>query len=95
VTAVYASNFTNFMYVIAADILRKNGIPFELLTPIIRQTATNVTRPDLFDQQTGPAIREDMKVIEDHLNMLSLHAGYPELYDLVSKSIIKHKKRND
>jgi predicted short-subunit dehydrogenase-like oxidoreductase (DUF2520 family) len=94
-TAVFASNFSNFMYSIAEDILVKHDIPFGLLKPLILQTARNTGHEDIFKRQTGPAVREDIKVMDEHREMLAKYEEYMEIYDLISKSIIKHKKRND
>ena len=93
-TAVFANNFTNFMYTIAEDLLRRHNIPFDLLKPLILQTAENAECEALFSQQTGPAIREDQAVMNEHLGMLAQHAVYMEIYDLISKSIIKYKNAN-
>ncbi|MFH1161552.1 MAG: Rossmann-like and DUF2520 domain-containing protein [bacterium] len=93
-TAVFAGNFSNFMYAIAEELLQKHGIPFDLLKPLIRQTASNVKHTGLFSLQTGPAIREDFHVLEEHRELLAEHAVYMEIYDLISKSIIKQKRKN-
>jgi predicted short-subunit dehydrogenase-like oxidoreductase (DUF2520 family) len=94
-TAVFAGNFSSFMYTIAEDLLKKHGIPFGLLKPLIRQTAATAKHDDVFSFQTGPAVRGDTKIMNEHLEMLARHGVYMEIYDLISKSIIKHKSRND
>jgi len=93
-TAVFAGNFSNFMYTIAEDLLKKHGIPFSLLKPLIQQTAATAKHEDVFSRQTGPAIRGDNRIMNEHLEMLAKHGVYMEIYDLISKSIIKHKLRN-
>ena len=94
-TAVFAGNFSGFMYAIAEDLLKKHNIPFSLLKPLILQTAAAAKHEDVFSRQTGPAVRGDTKIMDEHLEMLAKHGVYMEIYDLVSKSIIKHKNRND
>ncbi|MEI6883449.1 MAG: DUF2520 domain-containing protein [Bacteroidota bacterium] len=94
-TAVFAGNFSSFMYTIAEDLLKKHDIPFSLLKPLISQTASLARHEDVFSRQTGPAVRGDSKTMEEHLEMLARHGVYMEIYDLISKSIIKHKRRND
>lgn len=94
-TAVFAGNFSSFMYTIAEDLLKKHEIPFNLLKPLILQTALLAKHEDVFSRQTGPAIRGDSRIMEEHLEMLARHGVYMEIYDLISKSIIKHKCRND
>ncbi len=95
VTAVFAGNFSNFLYTIAEDLLKKHDIPFELLHPLIMQTASNARSEDLFSRQTGPAIRGDFEVMNNHRELLARHAAYMEIYDLISKSIIQFKQNND
>lgn len=93
-TAVFAGNFTNFMYTISEDLLRKHDIPFSLLKPLIVKTAMLAEHEDVFSRQTGPAMRGDTNIMNTHLEMLAKHGVYMEIYDLISKSIIKHKNRN-
>jgi predicted short-subunit dehydrogenase-like oxidoreductase (DUF2520 family) len=90
--AVFSSNFTNFMYTVAEDLTNTAGIPFDLLTPLINKTAGNAGLGDVFSHQTGPAIREDMPVLERHRALLANNPDYLELYNLISSSIIKYKK---
>jgi len=91
-TAVFANNFTNFMYTIAEDMLKKYNIPFGMLVPLIEQTATNATRGNIFRHQTGPAIRENFRVMKKHIILLASYPEYSEIYELLSKNIIKYKK---
>ncbi|NQV02972.1 MAG: DUF2520 domain-containing protein [Bacteroidia bacterium] len=93
-TAVFAGNFTNYLYAIAEDLLHQYNIPFELLKPLIKHTAANIRYSDLFSLQTGPAIREDTAIIEKHLKLLENQKSYQEIYNLISKQIIQYKHRN-
>ena len=94
-TAVFAGNFTNFIYSIAEDLLQDHDIPFDLLKPLIKQTAENIEHTDLFSMQTGPAVREDSTIMEAHRKLLNDHEQYKEIYDLISKSIIQQKRKHD
>jgi len=89
--AVLASNFTNFIYTITEELLKEHEIPFNLLEPLILQTARNIKHGDLIQYQTGPAIRGDAKVLEKHHELLAAHPDYLEIYKLITKNIIKHK----
>ncbi len=91
-TAVFANNFTNFMYAVAEDLLQKYRIPFSFLVPLIRQTALNVSRGEAMKHQTGPAIREDYRVIAKHKQLLAQYPDYLEIYELLNENIIKYKK---
>lgn len=91
--AVFSCNFSNHMYGIAEDILKKNGIPFEILKPIIKETSEKIQKFQPRESQTGPAMREDMEILAKHEDLLANTPAYREIYTLISKSIIdlKHK----
>ena len=94
-TAVFAGNFTNYLYTISEELLLQYNIPFDLLKPLIKQTAANIRHSDLFSLQTGPSVRGDKQIIEKHLELLKDQKSYLEIYDMISKQIIQHKHRND
>jgi predicted short-subunit dehydrogenase-like oxidoreductase (DUF2520 family) len=96
-SAIFAGNFTNFMYSIAEDLLAGNNLPMTLLEPIIEKTKANAGRNNIFGLQTGPAIREDLEMIKTHLELLSGKPEFREIYRLISESIInyKHQNKND
>lgn len=89
--AVIASNFTNCLYDLVFDFCQKESISFDLLLPIIRETATrlNIYSPE--NVQTGPAIRGDLATIDKHLALLSDYPSLKEVYILMTK-IIQHRK---
>lgn len=85
VAAVFANNFTNHLYKIAADICEKHEIPFEILHPLIAETAEKIkTLPPIL-AQTGPAIRNDETTIKNHLFLLT--EKQQEIYKIFTKSI--------
>ena len=90
-SAIFASNFTNFMYTVAEDLLLSHELPFELLKPIIGQTAENFSHGHVFQYQTGPAFRGDHHVLAKHRELLANHPDYLEIYDIISNNIIKYK----
>jgi predicted short-subunit dehydrogenase-like oxidoreductase (DUF2520 family) len=92
--AVFANNFTNFMCVIAEDLLRGYNINTEMLLPLIRQTCSNFTANNFFDRQTGPAVRDDQNTISSHLKLLESNPGYRNIYFLLSESIRKYKEQH-
>jgi len=83
--AVFANNFTNHMYKLANDICDQEQIPFEILHPLILETAKKIETLSPKASQTGPAIRKDQKTIEKHLSQLT--KAQQELYSLITKSI--------
>ena len=91
--AVFACNFVNHIYALADDILRKEGIPFEVLLPLIDETAAKVHRLTPREAQTGPAIRYDENVINKHLAMLDQMPELKALYETLSRSIYKEANK--
>jgi predicted short-subunit dehydrogenase-like oxidoreductase (DUF2520 family) len=89
--AVFSANFTNFMYAVSEELLLETNIPFDLLKPLIMQTARNTRYGNLFQCQTGPAVRGDAKVLETHRALLAGHPDYLEIYNMISHHIIRHK----
>jgi predicted short-subunit dehydrogenase-like oxidoreductase (DUF2520 family) len=94
-SAVFASNFTNLNYIIAEDILKKNKLSFNMLRPIIVETANKILRNSPSELQTGPAVREDQQVIDEHENLLADFPQYQEIYKLLTEIIIQKKKNNE
>lgn len=90
VAAVFVNNFTNHMYKIGADICNEHQVPFEVLLPLIQETAQKITELSPDAAQTGPAKRNDQKTIQDHLALLN--AKQQEIYKLITKSIQQNGK---
>ncbi len=85
--AVFTCNFTNHLFVIGSKILEKQNLPFQLLIPLITETVNKIKVANPEDVQTGPAIRNDKKVMESHLALLNGNPEWQEIYVLLSKSI--------
>jgi len=88
VAAVFACNFSNAMYQIAYKLLKENGLPFEILLPVLRQTVEKVSQMTPAEAQTGPAVRGDVNVMRAQISTLS-DDRLKELYRLVSELIMK------
>ena len=91
VAAVFANNFSNFMFTCAEDLCKEHEIPFEILRPLILETGRKVQYMPPLDAQTGPARRHDQDVIEKHLNQLK--GQQKEIYKLLSLAISNTYKR--
>lgn len=91
--AVFACNFPNFMYGVAESILQKANLDFDLLKPLILETATKVQSVRPGKAQTGPAVRGDSKVMKEHLEMLKTDPEFMELYGMISEAIATLYKR--
>ncbi len=87
IAAVFASNFSNRMYAISERILKTEGVPFSVMLPLVRETARKVESMSPEEAQTGPAVRGDRKVIDEHVQLLKDWPEYAELYRLISIDI--------
>jgi predicted short-subunit dehydrogenase-like oxidoreductase (DUF2520 family) len=93
ISAVFACNFVNYFYTIAADILKSKDIQFDVLKPLIFETAKKVQEIEPEMAQTGPAVRFDENIINSHLEKLKEFPNYQQLYKSISKSIFEHYKK--
>ena len=84
--AVFVNNFTNHMYHIGHEICMEHQLPFEILLPLIQQTAKKIESISPYDSQTGPARRQDLDTLKLQGKMLK-NQNYSEIYALLSKSI--------
>ena len=92
--AVFACNFSNYMYDISSQILEDIGVNFEIMHPLIMETAEKIQSVQPYKAQTGPAVRFDDKIISSHLTMLKERRDLKKIYNLLSKDIYKrHKKK--
>ena len=92
IAAIFANNFSNYLFHIASDLLAKDDIPFEVIQPLIAETAKKLKNLSPFEAQTGPAVRRDKETIENHLNDLNDFPDYQEIYKLMSQQISKSRK---
>jgi predicted short-subunit dehydrogenase-like oxidoreductase (DUF2520 family) len=89
--AVFANNFSNLQYTIAAALLEEEGIPFGLLKTIILEGAIKVQTTAPAQAQTGPASRGDMNVLRSHYALLKAHPEELRVYKLLSAILLKKK----
>jgi len=92
--AVFACNFTNHLYTIAQSLLEANQLDFDLLRPLIAETALKVQKLSPNQVQTGPAVRNDLITINSHLKQLENQPGFLEIYRLLSEQIISSTSKN-
>lgn len=92
VAAVFVCNFVNHLYQIGSEICLENNIPFEILLPLITETADKIKSISPADAQTGPAKRNDTQTINAHLNFLT-NETQKDIYKLITKSIIDNGKK--
>ena len=85
VAAVFVNNFTNYLYKIGNDICKEHQVPFDILLPLIKETASKIETLLPEKAQTGPAIRNDKKTIKNHLDLLNIEQQ--KIYKMITKSI--------
>lgn len=88
--AVFACNFVNHMYTLSEEICREHQMPFDLLRPLIAETASKIEVLTPREAQTGPAIRRDQPTIDAHLKMLT-DQNQKNIYTLLTQSIQEHE----
>lgn len=85
VAAVFVSNFVNYLYTEGQEICIRNKIPFEILHPLILETASKIIDLSPKEAQTGPAKRNDLAVINSHLELLN--EEQKKIYQILTQSI--------
>ena len=92
-SGVFVCNFANAMYANASEVLAKEGLPFDIVAPIIEETAKKVIEsknPAL--SQTGPARRGDVQTLERHRKMLANEERKLKIYNEISEDIWERTK---
>ena len=87
VAAVFVNNFANHLFQIGEKLTEEEGIPFQLLLPLILETASKVQQHSPTEMQTGPAIRGDQNTLQRHLDYLQQFPQLEALYRQLSQSI--------
>lgn len=86
--AVFVNNFTNQLYRVAHEITESEGVEFDILKPLILETAKKVQTMSPYMAQTGPAKRNDKKTIKRHLKQLK-NEQHKAIYNLLTDTIKK------
>lgn len=86
--AVFVNNFSNYLMTTAQQLLQRHQLPFELLQPLILETAQKVQTQAPDTAQTGPAKRGDRTTIAKHIALLQHDPPTQALYQLLSELIM-------
>lgn len=84
--AVFVCNFVNHLYSIGEEICREDELPFKILQPLIQETAEKISDASPYENQTGPAIRNDSTTIQSHLELIPSPEN-KEIYKLLTQAI--------
>ncbi|MBP7172522.1 MAG: DUF2520 domain-containing protein [Cloacibacterium sp.] len=85
-TGVFACNFVNHLYAIAKETADSQNIPFQYFLPLIDETAQKVHYLDPKQAQTGPAVRNNQKVLQLHEKLIE-NKQYLKIYQVMTESI--------
>ena len=93
-TGVIVNNFTNHLYTLGGELLRDEGFSFELLAPLVAETAAKaIASGNPHCVQTGPAVRGDRAVCDKHVEMLADHPELQRIYNVITDSIWEISKK--
>lgn len=93
--AVFACNFSNYCYDIAHQVVRSQSVDFKLLSPLILATAHKAVQVDPVVAQTGPAMRHDEVILQQHQVFLQQYMpNHAQLYQLLSEQIQQRHTKN-
>lgn len=93
-SAVFSCNFANHCYAASQELLQQHGIPFDVMLPLIDETAAKVHGMTPKEAQTGPAVRYDENVIGKQIQLLENQPYFQKIYDCMSKSIHELESEN-
>ena len=83
--AVFVNNFTNHLLYLSKEYVDSKQLNWDILKPLLQETIDKLNSVEPFDAQTGPARRNDTKIIQNHLQ--ELEGRTKEIYELISKII--------
>ena len=85
--AVFANNFSNYLFLISQNILESHNLPSDILIPLMKETVEKLKFMSPVDAQTGPARRGDQNTIQTHLNLLQSNPEYKRIYEVLTQAI--------
>jgi len=91
--AVFVNNFSNHLFHISSQLLKRSEINLDILMPLINETVRKINEHQPWDVQTGPAKRGDMKTVEKHLQLLADFPDFREVYLVITESLIDTYKK--
>lgn len=89
--AVFASNMVNHCFRIAERIADEEMIDFSLFYPLMRETTAKAQIMSPHDAQTGPMVRNDVKVMNAQKELLTNNI-FKRIYDVMAESIYADKQ---
>lgn len=93
--AVFACNFVNHCYDMSSEVLKKYGLKFDVMLPLIDETARKVHFMSPREAQTGPAVRYDKNVIRAQSELLNENPMFKQIYEFMSMSISHEAQKKE
>lgn len=87
IAAVFACNFSNYMYTLSEEALAPLGLDLKVMRPLLEETLRKAADGGAARSQTGPAARGDTDIIVRHEEALCGEAL--AVYRLLSENIMK------
>ncbi|CAM3181321.1 Rossmann-like and DUF2520 domain-containing protein [Kaistella daneshvariae] len=87
-TAVFSCNFVNHLFARAKEISDREEIPFDYFLPLIKETTEKIAHIEPKFAQTGPAVRNDHRVLKLHEALLPSEE-HRKIYQTLNESIKK------
>ncbi len=84
--AVFINNFSNHIIHLGQKIAETQQIEFSLFSSLLQETFEKLTEMNAKDAQTGPARRNDLETISNHLNLLT--ESEKSIYLTITNSIL-------
>lgn len=87
IAAVFACNFSNYMFTVADDLLHRDNLDLSVLYPLLEETIRKALKGSPAAGQTGPAVRGDRDIVERHAS--ALPPDLSQLYLTLSDAIYR------
>ena len=84
--AVFLNNFINHIACIGLSEAKERKIDSSLFAPLLKKTFENILSNDPFENQSGPAKRNDKIIINEHIALLD--GNSKTIYHLITESIL-------
>ncbi len=89
-SGIIVNNFVNHLVARTFVFMDKQDLNKKLLMPLLDETIRKLDHITPFEAQTGPARRNDLEIIQKHLELLKEEPELKKLYSLLTDSIIAY-----
>jgi predicted short-subunit dehydrogenase-like oxidoreductase (DUF2520 family) len=95
IAAITTNNFSYHLLSTIKVFCQENDLNFDNLKTLLQKSIDNSFEKDAFTMQTGPASRNDLKLVKEHLKLLEDNKDLKEIYELFSNQILKKHHNNE